>query len=304
MTKTSRSSSIDHTATRQEGQSLRDEKTSEPGAPPTATLPLPAADQTSPAASDVPVPRKSCSELLNDHFLWVRMGNIKTKQESPLTQYLYDNRTLPKGWLRREEALRAGLEVPNDKSHLSQREKQTAFSLKCALASTPFLDQNTMAPMKHFVHAWGRNRGAFTRMLSAVLKNDNFVCERKARSEKGQCVITSPLIQKREFTPLNYYKKVMNRRRATEPLESRTAAILKMEFDLLEPNERRTYELGAKAELERAQHLPEQIRDAFRHLKGSITWHGLEAYLSTDGIPIVSKEALRRYCKGNKKFFV
>ena len=212
----------------------------------------------------------------------IRQSKTQSATNIPLHQFLRNNNSKEKGWLRQI------LPFTSKKTQLNDQEK----SLLLVMTSMFILHSPSSGIAVGWVsllaHAWGVSAKKINRQIDAFIDSD-FTCKRKERSDKGTSIFNCEKKRQSTFTAINEFKKIKHAefRESTEPLDH---GDLKHKFNELTDAEKAVYENEATLNRERSKHLWDELKDFLLKTKGKVSFTTMANHLQ-----IVSFRAIREY---------
>ena len=189
---------------------------------------------------------------LNQAIKQSRQSVMQSDTNIPLLQFLRDNDSKGKGWLRQILPFNSG------KSQLNEHENSLfVFMTSIFLLHSPS-SGIAIGWVGLLANAWGVNVKKINRQLNAFVDSD-FTCTQKQRSDKGKTIFNDEKKRKATFTAFNHFKKAKHQefRESTERLDHDE---LKREYNALTDGEKAVYENEATLNLERSRHLWEELK--------------------------------------------
>ena len=244
-------------------------------APP--TLPTSSSSTSSNATIRLTVYDKLKQSIKQSHH-----SKIRSATNIPLQQFLHDNKSKGKGWLRQTLPFTSKKIQLNDQENSLLLVMTTMFTLHSPSSGIATGWVNLLAD------AWGVSAKKINRQINAFVDSD-FTCERKERSDKGTSIFNCEKKRKSTFTGIKQFKKAKHAefRESTERLDHLD---LKQEYNALINAEKAVYENEAILNLERSRYLWDELKDFLLKTKGKISFTTMSNHLQ-----IVSVKAIREY---------
>ena len=196
-----------------------------------------------------------------------------------------DGLTRQKGWLR--DAL-SGNGV-NKRTQLTTKESMLLTVVSCLFSRYNTVEELLKDHTKAVQHAFGVGNSVHNNIIKRFLETDCTLI-RKMQADKDTSVFNCPKKQKHTFTAFNSFKQCKTRK-FCDTTAALDISVLRDEFNQLPSDEREAYEILAARDLERSQHLWEELKNVLLKTKGKVSYISLANQLGN----IVSHECIRRW---------
>ena len=214
-----------------------------------------------------------------------------------LYNYMKENNTKPKGWLK--EIIRKG--CGNDEGEkkvkkMTAIESMAFLTIQCLFA----LALPTSGPFKGYrrciQHAFGAHRETAKSRFENLI-NRNFDVGRKKRSDAGSSVFNSEKKRKSTFTGYNTFKKHRNGQ-YRETTERIPEATLREEYENLGEGRKEAFKIIAERDFERSKHLWNELSEFLLKAKGKVSFATMAVHLDH----IVSESTIMKCLKEREGF--
>ena len=221
-------------------------------------------------------------------------ATYKLETNMGLYKFLKEGKANCKGWIR---DIICEKEV-DKKTRLNHKEN-IVLTVISALFSGYTARTGILHKHNGFIkHAFGVCHHSVNRSIAKFVASD-YTMKRKERSDKGTSVFNCPKKRKARFTAYNSFKKrkLAEFRETTDRIPD---IVIKNEFNSLPEETIRAHEILAKRDLNRSEHLWDELKQLLLFTKGKISYRCMKEQLGG----IVSQNTIRKWLKSQKGFYL
>ena len=241
----------------------------------------------SPPNSTIP-PKAEFDQCLKKSFSW-----LPYKSTNPLYVYLKEGLIRKRGWLREVISQKV---LPSNHTELNPFEGSILTVVSSLFSGYSNVHPEVKDHSSMTQHAFDIGKTKHKSLMKYFV-DSGFTNQRKVRTDKGTSVFNCDKKRKWTYTAFNTFKK-----RRTKDFRETTAPIpistLKEEYESLSPTEKHAYQVLADRDLQRSEHLWEELKDVLVRSKGKISYERLSNYLGG----IVGPSAIRNWLRQQPGF--